>query len=293
MNERVEPWFGTWPPKVRADKTQMGQDNKKGFWSKIFSPTNLILAGASLVGVFLIVRTSGFWIHIGIALLVTGLLGLTIDKYLKRELSKEAVKAALGYVLPDALKEEMRWVVGLKFLAIEHAIKYEIRINEDGKTVSLHVEMTRRLKNFTETSQTITPSLSIDEMGINGKPSRIEEFCYHLKNHAWKYIDGGKTKSKGDILEITANKKERVPPDEWIEIKSKFQETKQINDVHFMVLTNPTVQPTISIQADNGIEHREGFTHRNGEPRDDMLKGTLLPYHSIYVRWWPSKNKKE
>lgn len=285
-----EPWFGVWPPRTEEGET-MGQDEPKGLWGRIFTRLNLILGGVTILGVLLVWKTIGFWHDMGIAFVISGILGLTIDNCLKKNLASEAVKAALGYVLPEPLKEEMRWVVGLKFLVIDHTAAYEIHANGDQHTVSVNVEVTRRIRNFTESTQHIKPHLSIDEMGIKGKPSGIDEFCYRLENHSWVYVDVGKTKRMGDYLELDAPKREKVPAGSWIETKYKFHEEKQINDVHFMVLTQATSKPNIVVHTDKGIGHREWFTHRIEYDETDTLKGTLLPYQSMYVRWWPIDGK--
>ena len=269
----------------------MESSKRKSLWRKLFSLPNIILVMVAIIGGFLLWLTCGFWHDMGAALIISGIIGLVIDNFLRQRLAKDAVEAALGYILPDPLKEEMRWVVGLKFLVIDHTAIYDIRLNEDQKTVSMHVELTRKIKNFTEASQHLKPFLSIDEMGIEGKPSRIDEVRYRIKNHSWEYVDVSKIKATGDTLEVEAEKQEKIPAGDWIEITYKFHETKQINDVHFTVLVHATTKPNIIVHIDEGLKHREGFTHRIGQPEDDILPGTLLPYQSMYVRWWPSKNE--
>ena len=291
MSESITPWFGAWPPRVRAESVIVEQSKHKSFWRKIFSLPNLILGSIGAVGILLLLFVSGFWHDLGTALVIAGLLGLIIDNYLRQRLAKDAVEAALGYVLPDPLKEEMRWVVGLKFLVIDHTAIYDIRFNRGKKTVSMSVEITRKIKNFTEAPQYLKPFLSIDEMGIEGKPSRIKEIRYRIEKNSWVYVDVSKIKATECTLGVEAQKKEKIPAGEWIEIMCKFHETKQINDVHFMVLRHATTKPNIIVHTDKGLEHREGFTHRIGQPEGDILPGTLLPYQSMHVRWWPSVQK--
>ena len=298
MNERFTPWFGDWPPKIQGECKELKMSNKP---SRIFTKTNIALMVSLVLGKVCFLVAYYFTItgtlprdifsSLGIAFFTASILGFAVDKILKRELASEAVKTAIGYLLPDELKAEMRWVVDLKFLAIDHTTKYEIRLNKDDKSVCLYTEMVRRLKNFTETPQEITPKLSIDELGVEGLPSKIVELCYRLEGKNWIYVDTSKTKVYPDTLELES-KKEKVPSGEWIEIKYKYHITKMVNDVEFMVITYPTTRPMVNVFADDGIEYRKGFTHRSNQAEEsDMLQGTLLPYQSLYVRWWSSKQK--
>src|SRR4051812_37749479 len=53
----------------------------------------------------------------GKALLVAAVLGYVVDHALKHELVRDAVSAALGYLLPPQLRGEMDWVYGQKVIA--------------------------------------------------------------------------------------------------------------------------------------------------------------------------------
>src|SRR5262249_54505662 len=49
-------------------------------------------------------------------LFTAGVLGLTVDIFLKREIARDVFVAAFRYVLPDELKEEVRRIINYKFL---------------------------------------------------------------------------------------------------------------------------------------------------------------------------------
>lgn len=53
---------------------------------------------------------------LGPALFTAGVLGLTVDTFLKREFARDVFVAAFRYVLPDELKEEVRRIISYKFL---------------------------------------------------------------------------------------------------------------------------------------------------------------------------------
>jgi hypothetical protein len=52
-------------------------------------------------------------------LFTAGILGLTVDIFLKRELARDVFVAAFRYILPDELKEEVQRIISYKFLCID------------------------------------------------------------------------------------------------------------------------------------------------------------------------------
>src|SRR6266446_10513793 len=54
-------------------------------------------------------------VELGIAFVIASLLGYIVDEQLKRGLVEDAVSASIGYLLPDPLKNELKWVYDQKF----------------------------------------------------------------------------------------------------------------------------------------------------------------------------------
>ncbi len=57
---------------------------------------------------------------LGEAIVIAGILGLTIDHVFRQELARDAFKASIGYILPDELKGEMEWIYQSHILCVEH-----------------------------------------------------------------------------------------------------------------------------------------------------------------------------
>ena len=60
-------------------------------------PLWVTLALFFLVGFLLILLTSGFFHEVGVALLISALLGFSIDFYLRRNIARDAFEGAMGY----------------------------------------------------------------------------------------------------------------------------------------------------------------------------------------------------
>src|SRR5689334_1771136 len=63
---------------------------------------------------------------ISVALVVAGILGLTIDRWLKRALAKDAFEASMGYALAPEMKNTLRWVYGHTRLCKSHRQRIEL-----------------------------------------------------------------------------------------------------------------------------------------------------------------------
>src|SRR2546426_10783202 len=128
-----------------------------GTWIKRAGGLSLwlfVLGGAFLIVLpqlpFLTERYSS-WIlascvEIGKAFGVAGILGLAIDRALKNELVREAVSASLGYLLPERLKQELRWLYDQKILVQQI---YTVRLEHFPEDSSVRVcgAYNRRIEN--------------------------------------------------------------------------------------------------------------------------------------------------
>jgi hypothetical protein len=111
---------------------------------------------------------------IGVALLTTAVLGFTVDRWLKLEIAVDVFKAALGYVLPDEFREEVRRISNYKMLADKHALIIDVtRLDLD--TVRATVMLERTVRNISSETQVYANRLDIDEWNFTNAKSHILE----------------------------------------------------------------------------------------------------------------------
>lgn len=84
--------------------------------------------------------------HLGAALIIAALLGATVDLFLRQRLVRDAVEAAFGSMLPEPLREELRWIYEQRFLVSQ---RYDIRLEHfpDKNLVIYHAKVVRVIKN--------------------------------------------------------------------------------------------------------------------------------------------------
>jgi hypothetical protein len=100
-------------------ETNITGDAAMGLWGKI--PHGLVLLGFLIVGAILIFvphfsewkSDYGIVPEIGVALVISAILGFTIDRWLKAELRTDAFLAAIGHILAPEFREEVSRIIGM------------------------------------------------------------------------------------------------------------------------------------------------------------------------------------
>lgn len=262
----------------------------------------VIMGFAGLIGISLlsvsvnIPAPHDFWKsfieHAGTAVFIAAVLGFTIDWWLTRQITEDVFRAAMGYELPDDLKNEIRFVYGNRILCDEH-IQTVLIEPLDANFVKVTVGLERRFKNIGQTNQTLSLGIGIDEFNVPSAPSKLIEL---------EYVKGGKRtvldieklllkeRPEGPEYigpELTLDAEEKNP----ITVFLKFSETKPTSGEQTMTFSNATINPRVTVEAPEDFGWKVNFPHRV-EPttgrysKTASLKGLLLPHQSIRIRWW-------
>lgn len=288
------PWFGTWPPEVRGDS----RVSKTGNWREKWTAPLLLFS--TFLGIVLIIVSAfneGVWFtalrDIAIALLITGGLGLTVDKLLRQQLAMDAFNASMGYLLPPQLKPELEWIYKQEIIATKHHQSIKV-IPLDQSLVKVEVKINRTFENITQHKATMTPLVSVDEWFHKGYPSAITEFgCSKFTKDQPKPVRGEYSLQYENVEEIV------LLPGETVETWVTYSETKYRTDDHSNTFLCPTANLFIEVEAGEGLKIRPGFAmHKQhtlkivGENRYE-LAGTLLPGQQIMTHWWDIEEAKK
>lgn len=233
------------------------------------------------------------WGHIlrdvGIACITTAVLGFTIDRWLKLDIAVDVFKAALGYVLPDEFRDEVRRISNYKFVCEKHILIVEIeKIDADTVRATLMIE--RTIKNISSATLPLKNKLDIDEFGFARAKSEILD-CRIADEvgdvQRFRTID-----NKGHWL--TAETKEiKVPPGARVFLSSKFCEIRRINDHVVLVSKTPTKSPEMEVRIPSEFEYEPSFGHpdeiiqKATYSNRYTMAGTYFPNQVMRLRWWP------
>lgn len=115
--------------------------------------------------------------HIGEAVVIAAVLGLTIDFSLKRQIIKDVFQASIGYVLPAEFRGELRWLYGQAILCTKHFQTMKLERLPDGHLL-VRTTIQRTFKNISDKRHAADVTLGIDEWFRGDRESKIVEYGY-------------------------------------------------------------------------------------------------------------------
>ena len=232
---------------------------------------------------------------IGIAVLSSAILGFTIERWLRSDLSKDVFLTSIAYHLPteyrEALRSQLSRLAGYKYVCDHHILK--IKIEEiDDQNVRVTSACERTFKNISNYTLPLAGAVSIEEWNSPIEKSTIVE-CQI------KFVGDNETKTfklpiVGPNGTVTASTEEiKLKPKQAAEFSMKTTEIKRRTDEHWDNYSCPTYKPVIDVDhpsnfgieisfgPDNDPIHPERYTGRK------TLDGMYWPLQRMRVRWWP------
>lgn len=188
----------------------------------------------------------GFWPglakHIFEAIAIATFIGLTVEQFLKKQFAKEVFFASVGYVLPEELRPEMRWLCELDDFCTQDTMRCTLT-PIGTNSVRFHVHRTQVLKNIGAGTHDVKVGLGIDEWFREESPSRIKKLTILQKGNTWPPGDQLRSEHIGKIdcgLNIAGgNLKITLQKDEDATIISEFEECYPRNGYFHMLIKYP------------------------------------------------------
>lgn len=256
------------------------------------------IIGVGLTGAA-ILFVDHYWInsepleHLGAAMVIACLLGASIDWWYKREIAEEVFHATIGYIMPEAFRDQLRWIYSHKVLCERHDQNVKLKVLRFD-TVEMECEIRRKFRNISNSTVDVSLGIAIDEWFNTNYQSQITQFSY---SHRGCTINVPSSK-----LNIPTAKREpsvRIKPqkvelkkEEYVECWYTFKEYKKINDGHIVHFGSPTESPEVTVDADNRLDWEVRFPRESEVEKKEVGKktfrydGVLLPTQEIRIRWW-------
>jgi hypothetical protein len=235
-------------------------------------------------------KLAAFLRHLAAAGIVAGLLGITVEIWLRRELRDDALKAALGYGLPREIKNEFLRIFDCRFCG---TVDVWIEIKSQGDDfVRCDVTIDREIENITSGTQSLQLELGIDDWG-RGEPSKIYELAYDVDSTGEKKVDVGLIKKRPFGLHLTGPEL-KIRPEGKVRIRSRYSETRHRSDEISLQFSSGIINPKIRmVSPPEGVSWTVHFPHSNPAQSDGLygkyLVGALLPHQPMKVIWWDEK----
>jgi hypothetical protein len=232
------------------------------------------------------------------AVFIAMVLALTVDMYLKRALAKDAVEAAIGYILPPYLQEEMVAIYSNEVVCIDHNQVVVLTELPNG-LMSVRIRVERLLENISTAQHNFNPDIVVDEWLVDGIPCRIHECGY-------KKDDGEPVTAQVDSVKPMNGKLPRwiiapppinLTPKDRLSFWYDIEEIKRRSDMHVLQFRYSTNSPRVRVDAPPSISWQVEFAHRQNTKRErysnvTVLPGLLLPHQCIFVRWWETAKEE-
>lgn len=231
--------------------------------------------------------------EVGMAFLVAAILGWVVDDALKRDLIRNAVATALGYLLPDSLKDELRWLYDQKFLTEQtFSVRLEHRAEERGAI--FHGHYVRTIRN--NSGEKAAPDIhgGADEWFHHSTSTRVTK-CGITRNGAFEPIE---TYDNITGIGYDCNGTIELEPDQALQVEMAYTMFVPENGMEILTHNYPIDQPLVTLDIPDTLKARVIFSHR--VKRSDVapspesghfsrrLSGVLLPHTDIRIYWNPA-----
>jgi hypothetical protein len=267
----------------------------------------LLAAGSGLIfgpRFFMSEDWAGALSEFGVALLIAGLLALTVDKFIQRrfanEIAQDVFRVTVGYLLPSEFQDAMRWIYEQKVICDNHL--QQIKIGKVDETcIKFRCRQQRHLRNVSNADFPMSIGLGADEW-FGAEPSEILEFGYQIEGE--KRVDvplhggGQRSMDKGRPVIKVPEQKITLPMGKTVIVWTCYCEFKPINSDHHSHFTWATKNPQVTIEADDGIAAIATFPRETGANKVQTMldsyiyKGLVLPGQEIRIRWWEEEKRQ-
>ncbi len=282
-----------------------------GIWRKL--AIRRLLGGFILLGVILVVtphvpaavETYPEWvrnscIEFGKAFVIAGILGWAIDEALKQDLVREAVAASLGYLLPERLKPELRWLYDQKILVQQ---TYAVRLEHfpEEKAVKFCGTYNRRFENVSGEKTELQIGGGTDEW-FHPKGETVIDACEFRR-------------IKGDTPESTTAIEVKkaaigigydtgtvvIDAGEVIELFMSYTMWMHEHGYEFLTHRYLIDRPIVNVEVPPSLVAFVAFSHRDNFSEEDFKTGhiskrlerILLPHQDIRICWHRKTNVDE
>jgi hypothetical protein len=251
-----------------------------------------VYALTAAVGLLLMSRSVWDFKHLvssaGHALLIAGLLALTVDgfarKHIIQEVSRDIYQFLIGHGLPQALQHKIRDVMTISLVHLDTLIRYRLEPLAAGR-VRLHVVEEWRVRNYAGSHQPYTTHLGAEEYeklivkNVECHGASVEGYTLSGDDLDMK----PRPEKKGSVWAY--GKEVRVPPgDSDVRVVWRYSvEPPESSNVHAWAL--PVVDVRVEIEPCPGYE----FSVVEADQAIGntwIIRKAFMPGQSIRVRWF-------
>jgi hypothetical protein len=237
------------------------------------------------------------------ALIVAGILGLTVDYFLKRELIRDVGAIFIGWALPQEIRDYIRKVSQTSIVRKNFRVHYRLALVGNGE-VSVKIRTSVDVFNYSSGRERIAPQWIVD---LQDKPNESAIRCEidrqgTVKSWTADKLNTPKRQERGpDVMKwtlpsLTLNPQDandpQLKPACKVSWEYELQMPIQYND--FFAFVFPTIGVEVTVDCPPDLEftcdHDDATVHAPDSSRW-VFNRLYMPGQSIRVRWKPKADQ--
>jgi hypothetical protein len=268
------------------------QKDRSAFWMVAFF---FSLIGTGMI--FIYWFQSKFIHSLSEAAIIAGILGLTVDHYVKKRLVREAArdidKYLLGYALPGELREKISEARYAKVVRRKFECTYTILPIAGEKRIKLETDLTFEVENITSRIQEYTAELELENHCLPEIELMSCE-CHYDRKQEYEFKGSGWTlNEKGATVEVTARRVQLLPkgPNHYVTYKfrHKYRQTFPATGSEYFKFDQPypTIGAKIIVLHPNQFKiHFSSKAHVEEAERAEWNDPKVFLHGEIITVWW-------
>jgi len=228
------------------------------------------------------------------ALIVAGLLGLTVDSFLKRALIRDVGAIFIGWALPQEIRDHIREVSQTSIVRRNFRVCFNLAV--DGNSARVQVTTEVDVYNFSASPQKYFPVLSLD---LHDNPDESETKCewrVGSRDYSWnaaKFVETRRVERNHDVITwrlkpIVLQPQDVGDPRIKPACKTRWTHVEKmpVPYTDFVAFTYPTIDTEVTAHCPSEIEFTADSPTSHAEGSNQWSYRRLyMPGQSIRVRW--------
>lgn len=217
----------------------------------------------------------------GEALLISGVLAVTVDRYVKLRLREDIAHdvffATLGVHLPHELKNEILAIGDCKLVRRDLFVTYKLTPYNDTMLVHCETEASFAMHNLTDQPQEYAQEIAIPYEPSGSVPTEIPITFVkaQMSNGVVPYeLTAAEMKFEETAHGIAWKKVVRIPANDSVRFWSTHHQVLPAEFEEPFIFAQPTIGVTVKVQAPPEIQHVVIFDHRLGNEVEALPHNT-------------------
>lgn len=249
------------------------------------------------VGVLLYWQGSDLARGIGEATMISAILAVTVDGFVKRrflkEISWDVSKYLIGYSLPEEIQDRIRELMATRLMTCDWEVRYRLTAGADSATIRLDVDYSYKVENLTNQKQDYQQRLQFEKRD----KAEIRELRCDSKDTAANYTLSGDnlahdSPDQAGVVEAQG-RKIKIPPgnrkaEQIYRISGRYALTLPSDYRDSIVfMQQPAKTVAITVEAPETLEFSASPPADVHTPRRWEYHRVFTPGQHLRLRWFP------